>query len=65
MGKTEVGVKVAKDNGYIPDQSLTVVGYDVTGSVTSDHQPIMGVSFVLFSKNQVCYIITMFLLSKL
>lgn len=50
-------MKVLKDNGKVTDGTLAVVGYDVRGSVTSDNQPITGVSFVLFSKTRVCSII--------
>lgn len=37
-------------NGNIPPGKLIIGGYDVSGTVTSDSQPINGVSFVLFSK---------------
>ncbi|XP_014293397.1 BOS complex subunit NOMO3 isoform X1 [Halyomorpha halys] len=53
LNKTEANVKVLKDNGKVAEGGLAVVGYDVRGSVTSDNQPITGVSFVLFSKTRI------------
>ncbi|XP_049779932.1 nodal modulator 3 [Schistocerca cancellata] len=43
-----VQVQVTKGNADVGDRSLVVAGYDVSGSVTSDDEPIKGVSFVLF-----------------
>uniref|UniRef100_A0A146KZQ6 Nodal modulator 1 n=1 Tax=Lygus hesperus TaxID=30085 RepID=A0A146KZQ6_LYGHE len=52
ISKNEVAVIVKDGNGKIPAGSLAIAGYDVTGTVTSDNQPITGVSFVLFSRKK-------------
>ena len=50
MEKNLAKVEVTVGNGVIGEGELSVAGYDVSGSVTSDNQPITGVSFVLFTK---------------
>ena len=54
LSKDSVAVHLIKENGLIPPNSLVVAGYDVSGSVTSDNEPIKGVSFVLFQAKEVC-----------
>ncbi|XP_021915728.1 nodal modulator 1 isoform X3 [Zootermopsis nevadensis] len=48
LSKDSVVIHLSKENANIPPNSLVVVGYDVSGLVTSDKEPIKGVSFVLF-----------------
>ncbi|XP_063993834.1 BOS complex subunit NOMO3 [Diachasmimorpha longicaudata] len=49
MEKNTVEVIVKEGNTELPDNSLTVFGYDVNGRVMSeDNQPVTGVFFVLF-----------------
>ncbi|XP_073985905.1 BOS complex subunit NOMO3 isoform X2 [Rhodnius prolixus] len=52
----EAFVEVKNGNGNIPPGKLIIGGYDVSGTVTSDSQPINGVSFVLFSKIKSVYV---------
>lgn len=54
LSKDLVVVNVIKENGNVPSNSLVVAGYDVSGLVTSDNEPIKGVSFVLFQAKEVC-----------
>lgn len=51
MSKHKVTVTVVKGNANVPRGSLVVSGYEVTGMVTSDNEPITGVSFVLFGNS--------------
>ena len=44
-------IVIAQENLVIPDQSLVVNGYSLSGNVKSSGEPISGVSFLLFSKN--------------
>jgi hypothetical protein len=53
LSKDSVVVNLIKENVHIPPSSLVVAGYDVSGSVTSDNEPIKGVSFVLFQAKEV------------
>jgi hypothetical protein len=53
LSKDLVVVHLIKENGHIPPGSLVVAGYDVSGLVTSDNEPIKGVSFVLFQAKEV------------
>ncbi|GLH02259.1 Nodal modulator 1 [Gryllus bimaculatus] len=46
--KSSAPVVLSKGNADIGVGSLLVAGYDVSGSVTSDDEPIKGVSFILF-----------------
>ncbi|XP_054268312.1 BOS complex subunit NOMO2-like [Macrosteles quadrilineatus] len=48
LSKKRSQVTVKGGNTVVPAGSLQVSGYDVSGSVTSDSEPIRGVSFVLF-----------------
>jgi hypothetical protein len=48
LSKKRAQVTVKGGNTVIAAGSLQVSGYDVSGSVTSDSEPIRGVSFVLF-----------------
>ncbi|XP_069686991.1 BOS complex subunit NOMO1 [Periplaneta americana] len=48
LSKNSVTIHLVKENVKIPPNSLVVRGYDVSGLVTSDNEPIKGVSFVLF-----------------
>jgi len=41
-------VIVQEGNTELPDGSLVVSGYDVSGKVTSENEPVAGVSFILF-----------------
>ncbi|KAL1122190.1 hypothetical protein AAG570_003595, partial [Ranatra chinensis] len=50
ISKSFTHVHVGRGNGEVPLGSLSIPGYDVSGTVTSDSQAITGVSFVLFSK---------------
>lgn len=43
-------------NTEVPAGSLEIAGYDVSGKVTSDGDPITGVSFVLFKKSGIAVI---------
>ncbi|BES94845.1 nodal modulator [Nesidiocoris tenuis] len=52
ISKSEVALVIKDGNGKIPAGSLAVAGYDITGQVTSDNQPISGVSFVLFARQK-------------
>ena len=53
LSKDLVVVHLIKENVHIPPRSLIVAGYDVSGLVTSDNEPIRGVSFVLFQAKEV------------
>ncbi|GAU88602.1 hypothetical protein RvY_01272 [Ramazzottius varieornatus] len=46
----KLSVVVAQENVELPDQSLVVNGYSLTGNVKSSGEPISGVSFLLYSK---------------
>ncbi|XP_075235933.1 BOS complex subunit NOMO3 [Lycorma delicatula] len=52
MTKHEANVHVSKGNAIVPLGSLVVTGYEVSGTVTSDNEPITGVMFVLFSHSK-------------
>ncbi|KAG7199506.1 hypothetical protein KM043_014125 [Ampulex compressa] len=43
-----IEVTVQEGNTELPDGSLVVSGYDVSGRVTSEDEPVSGVSFILF-----------------
>jgi hypothetical protein len=58
LSKDSVVVHLIKENGHIPPNSLVVAGYDVSGLVTSDNEPIKGVSFVLFQAKEVCHCVS-------
>ncbi|XP_046686817.1 LOW QUALITY PROTEIN: nodal modulator 1-like [Homalodisca vitripennis] len=47
LAKKRTPVTVKNGNTEVAANSLVVSGYDVSGSVTSDSEPIMGVSFLL------------------
>ena len=53
LSKDSVMVHRIKENVHIPPSSLVVASYDVSGLVTSDNEPIKGVSFVLFQAKEV------------
>lgn len=46
--KNTVEVIVQEGNAELSDDSLVVFGYDVRGQVTSENEPVSGVSFILF-----------------
>ncbi|EFN79110.1 nodal modulator 3 isoform X2 [Harpegnathos saltator] len=46
--ESTVEVTVQEGNTELPDGSLVVSGYDVNGKVTSENEPVAGVSFILF-----------------
>lgn len=48
LEKDVVEVTVREGNTDLPDNSLAVFGYDVSGRVTSEDEPVSGVSFILF-----------------
>lgn len=49
MLKTDtVKVTVQEGNTELPDGSLVIYGYDVSGRVTSEEEAVSGVTFVLF-----------------
>lgn len=49
MFKTNtVKVTVREGNTELPDDSLIIFGYDVSGRVTSEEEAVSGVTFVLF-----------------
>lgn len=54
LDRDMVVIRLIKENANIPPKSLVVAGYDVSGLVTSDKEPIKGVSFVLFQAKGVC-----------
>jgi hypothetical protein len=54
LSKDSVITQLIKENANIPSSSLVIAGYDVSGAVTSDNEPIKGVSFVLFQAQEVC-----------
>lgn len=43
-----VRVTVREGNTELPDDSLIIFGYDVSGRVTSEEEAVSGVTFVLF-----------------
>lgn len=53
LAKQQTSVNVKNGNMVIEPNSLVVSGYDTSGSVTSDGEPITGVSFVLFQQTGV------------
>ncbi|XP_033218946.1 nodal modulator 2 isoform X2 [Belonocnema kinseyi] len=53
MEKSSVSVTVREGNTELSDDSFSVFGYDVSGRVTSDHEPVSGVSFLLFGNGLV------------
>lgn len=48
MEKNTVTVTVREGNTELPDGSLVVFGYDVSGRVTSEEEAVSGVTFILF-----------------
>lgn len=48
MNKNKVEVIVQEGNTEIADGSLVVSGYDVSGKVSSENDPVADVSFILF-----------------
>lgn len=46
--KNTVEVTVQEGNAELSDDSLVIFGYDVRGQVTSESEPVSGVSFILF-----------------
>ncbi|XP_012258084.2 nodal modulator 3 [Athalia rosae] len=50
--KSKVDVTVREGNTELPDNSLVVAGYDVSGRVTSEDEPMNGVSFILFGNGK-------------
>ncbi|XP_039289958.1 nodal modulator 1-like [Nilaparvata lugens] len=48
LSKKEVAISVKTGNAVVPANSLVVTGYEVSGSVTSDKEPITGVTFIVF-----------------
>ncbi|XP_025074789.1 nodal modulator 3 [Pogonomyrmex barbatus] len=46
--KNKIEVTVQEGNTELADGSLVVSGYDVSGKVTSENEPVAGVSFILF-----------------
>ncbi|XP_063218768.1 BOS complex subunit NOMO3 [Bacillus rossius redtenbacheri] len=51
FNKSRTSVQVGQQNAEIPSDELVVSGYDVYGTVTSNDEPIRGVSFVLFQED--------------
>lgn len=56
LSKDMVKVQLGKGNVELADRSIVVAGYDVSGSVTSDDEPIKGVNFVLFQTDGVSFL---------
>ncbi|XP_054167363.1 BOS complex subunit NOMO3-like [Oppia nitens] len=55
LKKNQIEVSVTNDNVYLPANSansLSVLGYEVTGNVMSDGEPIHSVLFALFSQKR-------------
>ncbi|XP_072764167.1 BOS complex subunit NOMO3 isoform X2 [Anoplolepis gracilipes] len=48
INKSKVEVFVQEGNTEVSDGSLVVSGYDVSGKVSSENDPVAGVSFILF-----------------
>ncbi|RZF33121.1 hypothetical protein LSTR_LSTR016867 [Laodelphax striatellus] len=48
LSKKEVAITVKTGNAVVPPDSLVVTGYEVSGTVTSDKEPITGVTFIVF-----------------
>ncbi|XP_043257934.1 uncharacterized protein LOC122400490 [Colletes gigas] len=48
LEKDTVKVTVREGNTELPDGSLVIFGYDASGRVTSEEEPVSGVTFVLF-----------------
>ncbi|TGZ54225.1 Nodal modulator 2 [Temnothorax longispinosus] len=48
LKENKVEVIVREGNTELADGSLVVLGYDVSGKVTSENEPVAGVSFILF-----------------
>ncbi|KYM94379.1 PREDICTED: nodal modulator 3 [Cyphomyrmex costatus] len=46
--ENKIEVTVQEGNTELADGSLVVLGYDVSGKVTSENEPVAGVSFILF-----------------
>lgn len=51
-----VEVTVKEGNTEIADGSLVVSGYDVSGRVTSENEPVAGVSFILFGVRYILFL---------
>lgn len=45
--KSTIEVTVQEGNTELPDNSLVIFGYDISGKVTSEEDPVAGVSFIL------------------
>lgn len=60
MNKNKVEVIVQEGNTEIADGSLVVSGYDVSGKVSSENDPVAGVSFILFGVRFLLIIILIF-----
>lgn len=63
VSSAEVPVSVFEGNGYIKPGSLAVLGYDVSGRVLSDGEPVRGVNFILFQQGvpEVCFLYAMYI----
>lgn len=48
VSSSEARVSVSDGNGSVKPGSLVISGYDVSGRVLSDGEPVQGVNFVLF-----------------
>nr|XP_023013784.1 nodal modulator 3 [Leptinotarsa decemlineata] len=52
ISKRLVDVEVAESNTELPKNSLVIQGYDVSGSVKSENEPVKGASILLFSESK-------------
>lgn len=53
----KVEVTVQEGNTELAENSLVVSGYDVSGKVTSENEPVAGVSFILFGVRFVLFLL--------
>lgn len=62
--KDSASVVVTEVKSQVPDGSLVIAGYDVTGQVQFNNEPTVGVNFVL-SANDVVNFVLFYMSSKI
>ena len=53
FSKSSTSFTVEENNLIVPDGSLVISGYDVSGQVLFNGEPTVGVTFVLFANDEV------------
>lgn len=58
--ESKIEVTVQEGNTELADGSLIISGYDVSGKVTSENEPVAGVSFILFGVRFIFFVTIIF-----